>query len=206
MGKSLGTIEVVGLSSAIVVADAMVKTANIEINDIEITKGFGFVTVKVFGDVGAVKAAISAGKSLALQSDAYVASNVIARPNADLEKRILSFREDEKKEEPKKEESKTANKKPENKKEVAKEEKTTVGENKVEKTESKKNDSEVKEDNKKIVEDVKEVKVEEKETKTEEKTEQIEIKEEVKETKPQQTSTRRKRTTNKVTNDNKNSK
>lgn len=106
MGKSLGTIEVVGLSSAIVVADAMAKTANIEINDLEITKGFGFVTVKIFGDVGAVKAAISAGKSLALQSGAYVASNVIARPNMDLEKRILSFREEEKKEEPKKEEIK----------------------------------------------------------------------------------------------------
>lgn len=105
MGKSLGTIEVVGLSSAIVVADAMAKTANIEINDLEITKGFGFVTVKIFGDVGAVKAAISAGKSLALQSGAYVASNVIARPNMDLEKRILSFKE-EKKEEPKKEEVK----------------------------------------------------------------------------------------------------
>ena len=99
MGKSLGTIEVVGLSSAIVVADAMAKTANIEINDLEITKWFGFVTVKIFGDVGAVKAAISAGKSLALQSGAYVASNVIARPNMDLEKRILSFREEEKKEE-----------------------------------------------------------------------------------------------------------
>ena len=106
MGKSLGTIEVVGLSSAIVVADAMAKTANIEINDLEITKGFGYVTVKIFGDVGAVKAAISAGKSLALQSGAYVASNVIARPNMDLEKRILSFREEEKKEEPKKEEVK----------------------------------------------------------------------------------------------------
>lgn len=106
MGKSLGTIEVVGLSSAIVVADAMAKTANIEINDLEITKGFGYVTVKIFGDVGAVKAAISAGKSLALQSGAYVASNVIARPNMDLEKRILSFREEEKKEEPKKEEIK----------------------------------------------------------------------------------------------------
>ncbi len=105
MGKSLGTIEVVGLSSAIVVADAMAKTANIEINDLEITKGFGFVTVKIFGDVGAVKAAISAGKSLALQSGTYVASNVIARPNMDLEKRILSFKE-EKKEEPKKEEVK----------------------------------------------------------------------------------------------------
>lgn len=97
MGKSLGTIEVVGLSSAIVVADAMAKTANIEINDLEITKGFGFVTVKIFGDVGAVKAAISAGKSLALQSGAYVASNVIARPNMDLEKEFFLLKKKKRK-------------------------------------------------------------------------------------------------------------
>ncbi|WP_300282861.1 BMC domain-containing protein [Peptacetobacter sp.] len=93
MGKSLGTIEVVGLSSAIVIADTMAKTANIDINDLEITKGFGFVTVKIFGDVGAVKAAISAGKTMAIQSGSYVASNVIARPNQEIEKKILSFRD-----------------------------------------------------------------------------------------------------------------
>ncbi len=187
MGKSLGTIEVVGLSSAIVVADAMAKTANIEINDLEITKGFGFVTVKIFGDVGAVKAAISAGKSLALQSGAYVASNVIARPNMDLEKRILSFREEEKKEESKKEEVKETK------------------ETKVKKVEAKQETS--------IKEEIKpEVKKEElkEEPKVEEKVEneQIkeEIKEEIKETKSQSSSSRRRKTTtNKVTNENNNS-
>lgn len=186
MGKSLGTIEVVGLSSAIVVADAMAKTANIEINDLEITKGFGFVTVKIFGDVGAVKAAISAGKSLALQSGAYVASNVIARPNMDLEKRILSFREEEKKEEPKKEE--------------VKETKETK-ETKVKKVEAKQETS--------IKEEIKpEVKKEElkEEPKVEEKVENEQIKEEIKETKSQSSSSRRRKTTtNKVTNENNNS-
>ncbi|WP_300528357.1 BMC domain-containing protein [Peptacetobacter sp.] len=183
MGKSLGTIEVVGLSSAIVVADAMAKTANIEINDLEITKGFGFVTVKIFGDVGAVKAAISAGKSLALQSGAYVASNVIARPNMDLEKRILSFREEEKKEEPKKEEVKETK------------------ETKVKKVEAKQETS--------IKEEIKpEVKKEElkEEPKVEEKVENEQIKEEIKETKSQSSSSRRRKTTtNKVTNENNNS-
>lgn len=183
MGKSLGTIEVVGLSSAIVVADAMAKTANIEINDLEITKGFGFVTVKIFGDVGAVKAAISAGKSLALQSGAYVASNVIARPNMDLEKRILSFREEEKKEEPKKEEVKETK------------------ETKVKKVEAKQETS--------IKEEIKpEVKKEElkEEPKVEEKVENEQIKEEIKETKSQSSSNRRRKTTtNKVTNENNNS-
>ena len=184
MGKSLGTIEVVGLSSAIVVADAMAKTANIEINDLEITKGFGFVTVKIFGDVGAVKAAISAGKSLALQSGAYVASNVIARPNMDLEKRILSFRE-EKKEEPKKEEVKEEPK----------------VEEKVENT-SKNTEKPI--EKKEEVKDTKEeVKPEAKEDK---KVENEQIKEEIKETKSQSSSNRRRKTTtNKVTNENNNS-
>lgn len=185
MGKSLGTIEVVGLSSAIVVADAMAKTANIEINDLEITKGFGFVTVKIFGDVGAVKAAISAGKSLALQSGAYVASNVIARPNMDLEKRILSFREEEKKEEPKKEEVKE---------EPKVEEKVENTSENTEKTVEKK-------------EEVKDTKEEVKpEAKEDKKVENEQIKEEIKETKSQSSSNRRRKTTtNKVTNENNNS-
>lgn len=185
MGKSLGTIEVVGLSSAIVVADAMAKTANIEINDLEITKGFGFVTVKIFGDVGAVKAAISAGKSLALQSGAYVASNVIARPNMDLEKRILSFREEEKKEEPKKEEVKEEPK----------------VEEKVENTsENTEKPVEAKEEVKDTKEEVKP------EAKEDKKVENEQIKEEIKETKSQSSSNRRRKTTtNKVTNENNNS-
>lgn len=185
MGKSLGTIEVVGLSSAIVVADAMAKTANIEINDLEITKGFGFVTVKIFGDVGAVKAAISAGKSLALQSGAYVASNVIARPNMDLEKRILSFREEEKKEEPKKEEVKE---------EPKVEEKVENTSENTEKPVEKK-------------EEVKDTKEEvEPEAKEDKKVENEQIKEEIKETKSQSSSNRRRKTTtNKVTNENNNS-
>lgn len=185
MGKSLGTIEVVGLSSAIVVADAMAKTANIEINDLEITKGFGFVTVKIFGDVGAVKAAISAGKSLALQSGAYVASNVIARPNMDLEKRILSFREEEKKEEPKKEEVKEEPK----------------VEEKVENTsENTEKPIEKKEEVKDTKEEVKP------EAKEDKKVENEQIKEEIKETKSQSSSNRRRKTTtNKVTNENNNS-
>lgn len=185
MGKSLGTIEVVGLSSAIVVADAMAKTANIEINDLEITKGFGFVTVKIFGDVGAVKAAISAGKSLALQSGAYVASNVIARPNMDLEKRILSFREEEKKEEPKKEEVKE---------EPKVEEKVENTSENTEKPVEKK--EEVKDTKEEVKSEVKEDK----------KVENKQIKEEIKETKSQSSSSRRRKTTtNKVTNENNNS-
>lgn len=62
MNRALGLIEVVGLTNAIIVADTMLKASNIKMEDVEITKGMGFVTVKVSGDVGAVKAAIDSGK------------------------------------------------------------------------------------------------------------------------------------------------
>ncbi|MEQ3346237.1 BMC domain-containing protein [Peptoniphilus senegalensis] len=80
MNRALGLIEVVGLTNAIIVADTMLKASNIKMEDVEITKGMGFVTVKVSGDVGAVKAAIDSGKSLAVSFDKFVSSKVIPRP------------------------------------------------------------------------------------------------------------------------------
>ena len=80
MNRALGLIEVVGLTNAIIVADTMLKASNIRMEDVEITKGMGFVTVKVSGDVGAVKAAIDSGKSLALSFNKFVSSKVIPRP------------------------------------------------------------------------------------------------------------------------------
>jgi len=82
MKEALGTIEVLGLTNGIVVADEMVKSANISVNDIEITRGFGYVTVKVVGDIGAVQAAINTGKAVAMRNDKLIACNVIARPAA----------------------------------------------------------------------------------------------------------------------------
>ena len=80
MNRALGLIEVVGLTNAIIVADTMLKASNIKMEDVEITKGMGFVTVKVSGDVGAVKAAIDSGKSLAVSFNKFVSSKVIPRP------------------------------------------------------------------------------------------------------------------------------
>ncbi|WP_286675671.1 BMC domain-containing protein, partial [Clostridium sp. CMCC3678] len=50
-------IEIKGLASAITVADTMAKVANIQLVDTEKAKGFGWITVKVEGDVAAVNAA-----------------------------------------------------------------------------------------------------------------------------------------------------
>lgn len=80
MNRALGLVEVIGLTNAIIVADTMLKAANIKMENIEITKGMGFVTVKVSGDVGAVKAAVDSGKSLAVSFDKFVSSKVIPRP------------------------------------------------------------------------------------------------------------------------------
>ena len=53
-------IETRGLIGSIEAADAMVKTANVELVGKEYI-GAGYVTVFVRGDVGAVKAAVDAG-------------------------------------------------------------------------------------------------------------------------------------------------
>ena len=108
MKEALGLIEVIGLTNGIVVADAMAKTANITIQDIEITKGCGYVTVKITGDVGAVNAAISSGKALAIKNDKFITSKVIPRPADVINKRFLKNTEVI--------DSKITNKKEENKK------------------------------------------------------------------------------------------
>ena len=81
---SLGIVETIGLTTAITAADAMVKAANVRLVGYEITNGFGFVTVKVCGDVGAVQAAVDAGAAAALLVGELKGKLVIARPAAGL--------------------------------------------------------------------------------------------------------------------------
>lgn len=85
MGGSLGLIEVSGLTTAILVADTMAKTANIKILDIENTKGLGYMTIKLCGDVGAVNSAVAAGKKIAIENNALVSVKVIPRCSKDVE-------------------------------------------------------------------------------------------------------------------------
>ena len=62
--NALGMIETKGLIGAIEAADAMVKSANVQLVGKEQVGG-GLVTVMVRGDVGAVKAATDAGAAAA---------------------------------------------------------------------------------------------------------------------------------------------
>lgn len=86
MKQAIGLVEVKGLASAIEVSDTMVKVANVELLGVEKAKGFGWMTVKVAGDVGAVKAAIDAGKAKAVANNVYLSALVIPRPANNLEK------------------------------------------------------------------------------------------------------------------------
>ncbi len=83
--EALGMIETRGLVAAIEAADAMLKAANVVLVGTE-KIGSGLVSVMVRGDVGAVKAAVEAGGQNAQQLGELIATHVIPRPHADVEK------------------------------------------------------------------------------------------------------------------------
>ena len=89
--EALGMIETKGLVGAIEAADAMVKSANVTLIGYE-KIGSGLVTVMVRGDVGAVKAAVEAGSSSASSLGEVIATHVIPRPHADVEKLLPSIK------------------------------------------------------------------------------------------------------------------
>lgn len=85
MKESLGLIETIGLTAGIEAADAAVKSANVKLVGYELTRGSGMTTIKIEGDVGAVKAAVEAGAAAAARVGQVVSTLVIPRPSAGLE-------------------------------------------------------------------------------------------------------------------------
>lgn len=85
MSQALGLVETKGFVGAVEAADAMVKSANVELIGSE-KIGAGYVTVMVRGDVGAVKAAVDAGSAAATKVGELVSQHVIPRPHNDVEK------------------------------------------------------------------------------------------------------------------------
>ena len=83
--QALGMIETRGLIASIEAADAMLKAANVVLVGTE-KIGSGLVSVMVRGDVGAVKAAVESGADAAGRLGELVATHVIPRPHADVEK------------------------------------------------------------------------------------------------------------------------
>lgn len=82
--NALGMVETKGLVAAIEAADAMVKSANVQMVGKEQVGG-GLVTVMVRGDVGAVKAATDAGAAAAEKVGELISVHVIARPHAEVD-------------------------------------------------------------------------------------------------------------------------
>ncbi len=90
---ALGMIEVFGFATAIVVADAMVKAADVELVAIDKNKPAAgdaarvplVMVVKVEGSAAAVEASIAAGKAEAEKRELYITHKVIARQSEDIE-------------------------------------------------------------------------------------------------------------------------
>lgn len=90
MKEALGLIEAVGLAAAIEAADTCLKSANVKLIGYELTKGGGYVTIKISGDVGAVNAAVTAAAAAAMKVRGVYSTKVIPRPSEGLEAMVNS--------------------------------------------------------------------------------------------------------------------
>lgn len=79
--SALGFIETNGLTGNIEATDALLKAANVEFVGSD-TIGAGLTTVVVQGDVGAVKAAVEAGRAAGGAVGKVVGAHVIPKPHA----------------------------------------------------------------------------------------------------------------------------
>lgn len=77
--KAIGLIETYGYIGSIKAADACLKAANVELIGCEFVRA-GLVAIKIEGDVGAVQAAIDAGRGEAEKISVVISSHVIANP------------------------------------------------------------------------------------------------------------------------------
>lgn len=94
MPKALGLVETRGLVAAIEAADAMVKTSNVTLIGKEITRP-ALVTIKIVGEVAAVKAAVDAGAAAAKKVGEVVSIHVIPQPDSQMELILPEVKDDE---------------------------------------------------------------------------------------------------------------
>ncbi len=87
---ALGMVETRGLIGSIEAADVMVKTANVRVLNTEYLKN-GFVTIKIIGEVAAVKAAVDAASAAAARVGQVIATHVIPRPAEEVEPLIKTY-------------------------------------------------------------------------------------------------------------------
>ena len=78
-GEALGLVETVGMVPAIEAADKMLKAADVELIAYE-NVGSTLVTIRVKGDVAAVRSSVEAGAEAAAAIGKLTAKNVMPRP------------------------------------------------------------------------------------------------------------------------------
>ncbi|MEA0555319.1 BMC domain-containing protein [Lysinibacillus irui] len=81
MTKSIGIVETRGLAISILIADAMLKAADIRILRQE-TIDLALVTIAIEGDTTAIQEAIAIGTQIAIAADQWFASTTILRPDS----------------------------------------------------------------------------------------------------------------------------
>src|SRR5262245_7408821 len=90
--RALGLIETRGLVAALEAADAMVKAAQVVLIGKEVTDA-AMVTIKIVGEVGAVKAALDAGSAAAAKVGELVSTHIIPRTHDESETLVYSAAE-----------------------------------------------------------------------------------------------------------------
>ena len=90
MNEALGMVETRGFIGAVEAAEAMVKTANVQLIGKEYLLN-GYVAVLVRGDVGSVKAATEAGSTAARRVGELISVHVIPRPFDETENLLRSW-------------------------------------------------------------------------------------------------------------------
>lgn len=90
--QAIGMIETKGLVAVIEATDAMLKAARVTYGGMR-KVGSGLVSVVVYGDVAACKAAVDAGASAAGRVGEVVSVHVIPRPHNDVDKVLPGGRE-----------------------------------------------------------------------------------------------------------------
>lgn len=91
MMQALGLIEVIGYPAAIEAADAALKASNVQLSGLS-KVGSGIMTVQLFGDVGAIKAAVEAGKWAAEKLGKVRSAHVIPRVDESLIGTVINVR------------------------------------------------------------------------------------------------------------------
>ena len=86
--RALGLIETRGFVGAVEAADAMVKAAKVVLRGTELSTG-AMVVVKVTGEVGAVRSAVSAGAEAAKKVGELISTHIIPRPHDETEDMVF---------------------------------------------------------------------------------------------------------------------